>query len=64
MNISYNEFHVSKKIRDLCNFNEGLFASSGNIVFANMKNVRDFAVLLNDVIKSQGNPEKTLRRKG
>ena len=58
MNISYNEFHVSKKIRDLCNFNEGLFASSGNIVFANMKNVRDFAVLLNDVIKSQGNPEK------
>ncbi len=51
MRISYNEFHISKKIRDLCNFDQGLFASSGNVVFANMKNVRSFALLLNKQIK-------------
>ena len=47
MKLSYNEFHISKEIRDLCKFDQGLFASSGNVVFANMKNVRAFALLLN-----------------
>ncbi len=51
MQISYNEFHISKKVRTLCNFNKGLFASSGNVVFANMKNVRDFQLLFNDYIE-------------
>lgn len=51
MRISYNEFHISKRVRDLCNFNEGLFASSGNVVFANMKNVRDFQLLFNNYIE-------------
>lgn len=51
MQFSYNEFHISKKIRELCNFNKGLFASSGNVVFANMKNVRDFQLLFNDCIE-------------
>lgn len=54
MYTSYNEFHISKKIRDLCNFNRGLFASSGNVVFANMKNVREFQVLINNVFESRG----------
>ena len=53
MRISYNEFHISKKIRDLCNFNEGLFASSGNVVFANMKNVRDFQLKFNQLLKNK-----------
>lgn len=52
MRLSYNEFHISRKVRDLCDFNKGLFASSGNVVFANMKNVRDFQLLFNDYIKS------------
>ena len=52
MNISYNEFHISRKVRDLCDFNKGLFASSGNVVFANMKNVRDFQLLFNNYIKN------------
>ena len=52
MNISYNEFHISRKVRDLCSFNEGLFASSGNVVFANMKNVRDFQLLFNNYIEA------------
>ena len=50
--ISYNEFHISKKVRDLCDFNKGLFASSGNVIFANMKNVRDFQILFNNYIKT------------
>jgi len=53
MNISYNEFHISKKVRDLCNFEKGLFASSGNVVFANMQNVRNFQLLFNNLIETQ-----------
>ena len=52
MHISYNEFHISKKVRDLCSFEEGLFASSGNVVFANMRNVRNFQVLYNNYIEN------------
>lgn len=47
MYISYNEFHISKRIREKCNFDEALFASSGNVVFANMKNVRTFQMKFN-----------------
>lgn len=60
MRLSYNEFHVSKKIRDLCSFDEGLFASSGNVVFANLKNVREFQLLINNVFKSRGEENKKL----
>ena len=52
MHISYNEFHISRKVRDLCSFEEGLFASSGNVVFANMRNVRNFQVLFNNYIET------------
>ncbi|MCR4733895.1 MAG: alpha-amylase [Treponema sp.] len=58
MKISYNEFHISRKVRDLCNFNEGLFASSGNVVFANMKNVRDFQLLFNNYIENVTHDDK------
>ncbi len=57
MKLSYNEFHISKKVRDLCSFDKGLFASSGNVVFANMKNVRKFQLLFNDYIKNVTNDE-------
>ena len=50
MHISYNEFHISRQVRDLCSFEEGLYASSGNVVFANMRNVRNFQVLFNNYI--------------
>ena len=49
MNISYNEFHVCKAIRDLCNFDEQLYASSGNVIIANIQAVRKFAEKLNKV---------------
>ena len=37
-NLSLNEFHVCREIREKCDFDEGLFASSGNIILANFKN--------------------------
>lgn len=49
-NLSLNEFHVSREIREKCDFDEGLFASSGNIILANFKNVRLFAKKINDLI--------------
>ena len=50
--LTHNEFHISKKVRDLCDFDKGLFASSGNVVFANMKNVRAFQLLFNNYIET------------
>ena len=60
MNISYNEFHVGRKIRDLCNFDLSLFSSSGNVVIKNMANVRKFAMLVNDVFKSRKQEDKQI----
>ena len=56
--VSYNEFHVSRNVRDLCNFDQGLFASSGNIIFANLKAVQKFQTKLNDLFVSRGEKEK------
>jgi len=47
MRFSYNEFHISKKIRDACNFSESLFSSSGNVVLANIPQVRIFQAKYN-----------------
>lgn len=58
MDISYNEFHISKEIRDLCNFDERLYASSGNVVLADLKAVRTFTEKLNKVFDSRGQNEK------
>ncbi len=49
MKISYNEFHVSKNIRDLCHFDDTLYSSSGNVIFANLTAVKEFQVKLNKV---------------
>ena len=54
MNYSYNEFHVSRTIRDLCGFNGALFSSSGNVIFTSMTNVRQFAQKLNDLFEKRG----------
>ena len=56
--VSYNEFHISRNVRDLCNFDQGLFASSGNVIFANLKAVQKFQTKLNDLFVSRGEKEK------
>ena len=60
MNISYNEFHVSKKVRDICGFDGRLYASSGNVVIADMKNIRIFAEKLNALFDKRGEHEKRI----
>ena len=37
------EFHVSREIRERCQFDGMLFATTGNVILANLKNVRLFA---------------------
>ncbi|MBP5751457.1 MAG: alpha-amylase, partial [Treponema sp.] len=58
MKFSYNEFHISRTIRDLCQFDQTLYSSSGNVIFADLKAVRTFQVKLNQVFKDRGQDEK------
>ena len=43
------EFHICRSIREKCSFDEPLFASSGNVVLTNFKQVRVFAKKINDL---------------
>ena len=36
MTVSYNEFHIGKRVRDLCQFDGKLFTSSGNVVIKDL----------------------------
>lgn len=60
MKISYNEFHVGKKIRDNCKFDEQLYSSSGNVILGNMPAVRKFADKLNKYFEAQGQNDKKI----
>ena len=60
MNISYNEFHVSKTVRDECNFSQSLFSSCGNVILANLKAVRTFQTKLNELFDKKGQKEKRI----
>lgn len=57
MNYSLNEFHVSKKIRDICNFSQTLYSSTGNVILADIRAVRIFAEKLNEHLKSSDKPQ-------
>ncbi len=46
------EFHVSRRVRERCGFEDALFASSGNVIFANLKAVRLFVQRYNDTLPS------------
>ncbi len=59
-NISYNEFHVGRDVRDKCKFSGTLFASTGNVVIADLKNVRIFAEKLNQLFDKLGMSEKRI----
>ncbi len=58
MTLSYNEFHISRSIRDACKFNKGLFASTGNVIFANFKAVQEFQTKLNELFDLRGQQER------
>ena len=54
MQLSYNEFHISRAVRDECDFPLPLYASTGNVILANMRNVRAFALKLNAYFQKHG----------
>lgn len=60
MKKSYNEFHVSRKVREECGFAERLFASSGNVIIQDMKNIRSFAKKLNALFVKRGEKDKQI----
>lgn len=55
------EFHVSKKMRDRCQFDGSLFSTTGNVILSNQKNVRLFAKKINDTIDPILHPEQIIR---
>ena len=55
------EFHVSREARDRYEFNQTLFAFSGNVVFANLGASREFAFRMNERRGSDKDPAKTIQ---
>lgn len=42
------EFHVSRRARDMYDFDQALFSLSGNVLFANFRNAREFVRKMNE----------------
>jgi glycosidase len=55
------EFHVSREARDRYEFNQTLFAFSGNVVFANLGASREFAFRMNERRGADKDPAKTIQ---
>ena len=60
MKISYNEFHISRNIRQLCDFDKSLFASSGNVIFKDLQSVKEFQVKINALFEQRGEDKNKL----
>jgi glycosidase len=54
------EFHVSSEARDRYEFNQTLFAFSGNVVFANLGASREFAHRMNERRGADKDPAQTI----
>ena len=54
------EFHVSREARDRYEFDQTLFAFSGNVVFANLGASREFAFRMNERRNVEKDPSKTI----
>ncbi len=55
------EFHVSKVMRDKCNFDLPMFSTNGNVVFSHFKNVRLFAKKLNETLSPIAEQKKYIK---
>ena len=54
------EFHVSREARDRYEFDQTLFAFSGNVVFANLSASREFAFRMNERRGADKDPTRTI----
>lgn len=52
--ITKYEFHISKSCRDYYNFDKGLFAITGNVIFADLQTVKLFAEKINKTRRTKG----------
>lgn len=55
------EFHISRRARDLYQFDETIFALSGNVLFANFHAARQFAQKMNEKRDLLAFPEQAVR---
>ncbi len=55
------EFHVSRQARERYQFDQALYAFSGNVIFANFQAVRQFAQKMNAQRDLVNHPEQTVR---
>lgn len=55
------EFHISRKIRDLYQFDESLFSLSGNVIFPNFHAVRVFTHKINEKKVLANFPEQAVK---
>jgi glycosidase len=60
-NILAMEFHISRKVRELYQFDESLFSLSGNVIFPNFPAVRLFAQRMNEKRDLVNFPEQAIQ---
>ena len=60
-NIGVMEFHVSRKARDLYQFDDSLFTLSGNVIFPNFHAARVFVQKINEKRDLIHFPEQAVR---
>ncbi len=54
------EFHVSRAVRERYGFDDVLFSTSGNVVFADLAATRKFAERMNKVRDAEKNPDRAV----
>ena len=59
--IPHREFHVSRRARERYQFDAALFALTGNVVFADFRAAREFALKMNAQRDLVRHPEQTAR---
>ena len=60
MTISTNEFHISKTVRDLCEFEDRIYASTGNAIFQDLMALHKFQTKLNQLFESRGQNDRKI----
>ncbi|MBQ0039867.1 MAG: alpha-amylase, partial [Treponema sp.] len=60
MKISRNEFHINRNVRKECDFDQTIFASTGNAIFTDFKAVQKFQIKLNELFEKRGQNEKKI----
>jgi glycosidase len=60
-NVVVMEFHISRKVRDLYQFDESLFSLSGNVIFLNFHAARLFAQRMNEKRDLVNFPEQAIK---